>query len=303
MAEKIFNEQTNYGWGLTFNLTGKTPAISKRIFDTLEDATLFANDYNDSAIEGLLLSVVNDEVEKNNGVYFVQRIKKSADDDDAILVKVGSGDIEEIAAAFNEQFEELKKADTHLSNAIKAANDSITNTETAINNTIGVVTDGKTVVDMIADVEAVSAQNAQDIIDNKNIIDEYTINEKKISENPVLDSNDLLPNEEYTILAQPAENVIPGDLVTTAISKLEVMLANTTLALTAAINDLEMKIGSPSSYDENGNITTQATGLYAKYEELKQENNLIFSENEFITAAALTELNDRVEDIELTVND
>ena len=303
MAEKIFNEQTNYGWGLTFNLTGKTPAISKRIFDTLEDATLFANDYNDSAIEGLLLSVVNDEVEKNNGVYFVQRIKKSADDDDAILVKVGSGDIEEIAAAFNEQFEELKKADTHLSNAIKAANDSITNTETAINNTIGVVTDGKTVVDMIADVEAVSAQNAQDIIDNKNIIDEYTINEKKISENPVLDSNDILLSEEYTILAQPAENVIPGDLVTTAISKLEVMLANTTLALTAAINDLEMKIGSPSSYDENGNITTQATGLYAKYEELKQENNLIFSENEFITAAALTELNDRVEDIELTVND
>lgn len=289
MAEKIFNEQTNYGWGLTFNLTGKAPAISKRIFDTLEDATLFANDYNDSAIEGLLLSVVNDEVEKNNGVYFVQRIKKDADDDDAILVKVGSGDIEDIAAAFNEQFEELK-------NAIKATNDSIT-------NTIGVVTDDKTVVEMIADVEAVSAQNAQDIIDNKNIIDEYTINEKKISENPVLDSNDILLSEEYTTLTQPAENVIPGDLVTTAISKLEVMLANTTLALTAAINDLEMKIGSPSSYDENGNITAQATGLYAKYEELMQENNLIFSENEYITAAALTDLNDRVEDIELTAND
>ena len=277
-------------------MTGKTPAISKRIFDTLEDATLFANDYNDSAIEGLLLSVVNDEVEKNNGVYFVQRIKKSADDDDAILVKVGSGDIEEIAAAFNEQFEELKKADTNLTNAIKATNDSIT-------NTIGVVTDGKTVVEMIADVETVSAQNAQDIIDNKNIIDEYTINEKKISENPVLDSNDILLSEEYTTLTQPAENVIPGDLVTTAISKLEVMLANTTLALTAAINDLEMKIGSPSSYDENGNITTQATGLYAKYEKLIQENNLIFSENEYVMATALTELNDRVEDIELTVND
>lgn len=156
------------------------------------------------------------------------------------------------------------------SNAIKAANESITNTKTTINNTIGVVTDGKTVVDMIADVEAVSAQNAQDIIDNKNIIDEYTINEKKISENPVLDSNDILLSEEYTTLTQPAENVIPGDLVTTAISKLEVMLANTTLALTAAINDLEMKIGSPSSYDENGNIITQATGLYAKYEELIQ---------------------------------
>jgi hypothetical protein len=81
MAEKIFNDQTNYGWGLTFNLTGKAPAINKRIFDTLEDAQLYADDYNDSAIEGLLLSVVADEDEKNNGVYFVQSIKKSNEDE------------------------------------------------------------------------------------------------------------------------------------------------------------------------------------------------------------------------------
>jgi hypothetical protein len=38
MAEKTFSEQSNYGWGRTFNLLGKVPAVSKRIFDTLADA-------------------------------------------------------------------------------------------------------------------------------------------------------------------------------------------------------------------------------------------------------------------------
>lgn len=89
MSEKIFPDQTNYGWGLTFNLTGKTPAINKRIFKTLKDAQDYANDINDSAIKGLLLSVVDDTDETNNGVYFVKRIKEKEDGDPSILEKVG----------------------------------------------------------------------------------------------------------------------------------------------------------------------------------------------------------------------
>ena len=88
MAEKTFSEQSNYGWGRTFNLLGKVPAVSKRIFDTLADAQGFADDYNDSAIEGLLLSVVNDA--ENNGVYFVKRIKQNENDDPSILEKIGN---------------------------------------------------------------------------------------------------------------------------------------------------------------------------------------------------------------------
>lgn len=88
MAEKIFGAQSNYGWGLTLNMTGKAPAVSKRIFDTLADAQAFANDYNDSAIEGLLLSVVADG--NNNGVYFVKSIKAAADADAAVLEKLSS---------------------------------------------------------------------------------------------------------------------------------------------------------------------------------------------------------------------
>ena len=96
MAEKIFDAQTNYGWGLTFNLTGKAPAISKRIFDKLEDAQAYADDFNDSAIEGLLLSVVADPNPKNNGAYFVETIKTSSESEPATLKKVGDVDLEEL---------------------------------------------------------------------------------------------------------------------------------------------------------------------------------------------------------------
>lgn len=88
MAEKLFDAQSNYGWGLTLNMTGKAPAVSKRIFNTLADAQAFANDYNDSAIEGLLLSVVEDG--NNNGVYFVKSIKKNAESDSAVLEKLST---------------------------------------------------------------------------------------------------------------------------------------------------------------------------------------------------------------------
>ncbi len=92
MSEKKFDAQINYGWGLTFSMSGKAPVINKRIFDKLSDAQAFADDYNDSAIEGLILSVVADDNEKNNGIYFVERIKKSADDKDSSLIKVGSNE-------------------------------------------------------------------------------------------------------------------------------------------------------------------------------------------------------------------
>ena len=197
MSEKLFQNQNNYGWGLTFNMTGKVPAINKRIFNTLADALEIANDYDDSAIEGLILSVVADENEKNNGSYFVSKVKRNADEE-AVLQKIGSVELAEA----------------------------------------------------------------------KSSIDEYTVNDKKISESPVLDTTDLKVNENYTSINQQFENVVPGDILTTAISKIEVMLANTTLALTAAISDLDKRIGVPTEYDDDGNIVREGTGLYRKYEEI-----------------------------------
>lgn len=89
MAEKKFDAQVNYGWGFSFNMTGKVPAVAKRIFDTLSDAQQYIDDVEDTAIEGLVLSVVAD-TDALNGAYFVQSVGK--DDINGVLVKLGSED-------------------------------------------------------------------------------------------------------------------------------------------------------------------------------------------------------------------
>ena len=98
MAEKKFDAQVNYGWGLSLNMTGKAPAIAKRIFDTYNDALGYANDFNDSAIPGLQLSVINDTDPEKNGIYFVSKTASAIGADDAELVLVngseGSGAIQ-----------------------------------------------------------------------------------------------------------------------------------------------------------------------------------------------------------------
>lgn len=103
MAEYKFPAQVNYGWGLSLNMTGKAPAVTKRIFETYEDALAYVNDANDSAIAGLTLTVMNDTEDKN-GVYFVAKVGSSVGANDGVLEQVGSqsqidGSIEKEAAA------------------------------------------------------------------------------------------------------------------------------------------------------------------------------------------------------------
>lgn len=98
MAEYIFDAQSNYGWGLSLNMTGKAPAVAKRIFATYADALDYVNNFNDSAIPGLQLSVINDTDDTKNGIYFVSKIGTKAADgsraNDGVLVKdSGSGAI------------------------------------------------------------------------------------------------------------------------------------------------------------------------------------------------------------------
>ena len=74
MAEYIFDAQVNAGWGLSLNMTGKAPAVAKRIFATYAHALDYVNDFNDSAIPGLQLSVINDTDDTKNGIYFVSKL-------------------------------------------------------------------------------------------------------------------------------------------------------------------------------------------------------------------------------------
>lgn len=91
MAEYIFDAQSNYGWGLSLNMTGKAPAVAKRIFATYADALDYVNNFDDSAIPGLQLSVINDTDDTKNGIYFVSKIGTKAADgsraNDGVLVK------------------------------------------------------------------------------------------------------------------------------------------------------------------------------------------------------------------------
>ena len=87
MAEYKTEKQINYGWGLSLNMTGKAPAIAKRIFETLSDAQAYADDVNDSAIAGLQLSVINDVDSSRNGIYFVKSIGDGTNS--AVLEQVG----------------------------------------------------------------------------------------------------------------------------------------------------------------------------------------------------------------------
>lgn len=89
MAEYKTEKQVNYGWGLSLDMTGKAPAIAKRIFNTLADAQAYADDINDSAIAGLQLSVINDADSSKNGIYFVKSIGDGVSS--AILEQIGKG--------------------------------------------------------------------------------------------------------------------------------------------------------------------------------------------------------------------
>lgn len=92
MAEFKVDNQVNVGWGLSLQMAGKTPAIAKRIFDTYANAKAFVDSTTDTALPGILVSVIND-TDDNNGLYYVTKaagfggVEAGAGE----LVKVGEG--------------------------------------------------------------------------------------------------------------------------------------------------------------------------------------------------------------------
>lgn len=95
--DKNFNGMTKYGWPLTFQMTGKFPLLAKRIFPTYAAAEAYINDLNDTAIPGIILTVVDDTTESNNGAYFVKSVKTS-EGGNGLLVKMGSETVSDLQA-------------------------------------------------------------------------------------------------------------------------------------------------------------------------------------------------------------
>ena len=71
--------QSDLNWAQTFRMTLRAPAIANRIFDTLEHAQAYINDYSEkaSAIPGILLAVVEDTDADKNGIWEVLTVKGS----------------------------------------------------------------------------------------------------------------------------------------------------------------------------------------------------------------------------------
>ena len=95
---EILEGQNNFGWVNTFDLGGKYPAVSKRVWETYDNMVAFANDYSaeGTCISGLILTVRSDSDDSKNGVYFVKSVGSA--DASAVLVKVGSDSEADLAA-------------------------------------------------------------------------------------------------------------------------------------------------------------------------------------------------------------
>lgn len=87
MAEHIFTNQNNVIWGETFKMSKKVPAIANRIFQTLADAQEYIDNLKDNAIDGIRISIINDDKTENNGVYWVEKIGDGTNT--GVLRKIG----------------------------------------------------------------------------------------------------------------------------------------------------------------------------------------------------------------------
>jgi len=84
-----FNHQTNITLGESIKMGVKAPALEDRIFDTWSDANIYIHDENSSAVNGLVLTVINDG--ENNGGWFVDKVETGNNQYELTLTRIGMG--------------------------------------------------------------------------------------------------------------------------------------------------------------------------------------------------------------------
>lgn len=111
MANTNFISAANlFGWGQSFNATGKFPIIAKRVWETYADMMAFVGDTSDVCPAGVVLTVINDTDSKKNGAYFVASCPTLDEPDLPVKVeKIGSGEV--LSAANYAAAKALAKAD------------------------------------------------------------------------------------------------------------------------------------------------------------------------------------------------
>jgi hypothetical protein len=94
------------GWTSTFNPLKKGPVVGKRIWNTLADLYEYINDQKDSAIPGILVSVIND-TEENNGAYLVKTAAGFNGATEGTITKLSTGSTETVKLTIAEDSQDL----------------------------------------------------------------------------------------------------------------------------------------------------------------------------------------------------
>ena len=68
------SQQSNINWGESFNMSVKAPAVANRLFQTLADAQQYVDDEMSSAVEGVRITVINDQDQSKNGLYYIKSL-------------------------------------------------------------------------------------------------------------------------------------------------------------------------------------------------------------------------------------
>lgn len=95
--------------GLTYSRNTKDPLQSKIVWNSLSEASSYVNNPDETAYIGMTLAVINDEVAKNNGLWYVEAIGTKSNPTAGVLKKVGSNEVL-TAANYTEAVELAKTA-------------------------------------------------------------------------------------------------------------------------------------------------------------------------------------------------
>lgn len=266
-------------WNQVNENKGNIEELSGNTVTTLDFDAYKAN------IEGTISEVTESLTGKVDTIVYEE---KMIEVDEFITSTSGlSGSINilnESVSGLTEDLANISTALTETQNTVSTQGENINSNTESINEINNDITEINNVISGISDVlvtvnNTLETLNSDESVEGsvsfavkglKDTVDAYTINDVKISENPVLNTHNIKVSEEYSPLSVTAENIIPNDLISDALAKIEVMMANTTLCMTAALNDLDTRLGVPTEYDDEGNVNKQGTGVFKLIEELSQ---------------------------------
>ena len=121
---------------ITLFPSNRYPVIGNLQWETLEDATLFVNDAYGTAIPGMVIAVVADETESNNGVYFVKSVADiNIAGSTGVLVKLGDAKSEEEILKIIEDNEHVVASSLNeLNNRVIDNDNTLTEIQTILND-------------------------------------------------------------------------------------------------------------------------------------------------------------------------